>query len=65
MKKPAECDDSSLAPELPISTIRGMCPGIRSDVPNDSEHIQSTDNSEDIEDNFVSPPDPRWTTKQH
>lgn len=43
MKKQAECDDSNLVLELPMSAIRGMCPGIRSDVPNDAEHIQNTE----------------------
>jgi len=40
MKKQAECDDSNLAPELPIAAIRGMCSGISADVPNDAEHIE-------------------------
>ena len=29
--------DSKLAPELPVSAIRGMCLGINTDVPNDAE----------------------------
>ncbi len=28
-----------LVPVLPISAIRGMCPGINTDVPNDSEDV--------------------------
>ena len=30
-------DHVELVPELPITSIRGMCPGINTDVPNDPE----------------------------
>lgn len=32
-----------LAPEPPISTIRGMCRGINPDVPNDAECTRAAD----------------------
>lgn len=32
-----------LAPEPPISPIRGMCRGINTDVPNDAECTQAAD----------------------
>lgn len=32
-----------LAPEPPISTIRGMCRSINTDVPNDAECTQTAD----------------------
>ena len=34
---------SDLAPEPPISTIRGMCRGINTDMPNDVEDTQGAD----------------------
>ena len=30
-------DRVELVPELPMSSIRGMCPGLDTDVPNDAE----------------------------
>ncbi len=30
-------DRVELVPELPVSAIRGMCPGLNTDVPNDGE----------------------------
>jgi len=34
---------SKLAPEPPIFSIRGMCRGINTDVPNDAERKQTAD----------------------
>ena len=34
-------DHVELMPELPISSIRGMCPGINTDVPDDAEDADS------------------------
>ena len=45
MKKATERVDADpkLAPALEISTIRGMCPGISTDVLNDTDHTQAAD----------------------
>ena len=40
--QPAHC--AKLAPEPPVSTIRGMCRGIHTDVPSDAECTQVADN---------------------
>lgn len=34
---------SKLAPEPPLSAIRGMCRGINTDVPNDADCTQAAD----------------------
>ena len=41
VKQPAHY--AKLAPEPPVSAIRGMCRGIHTDVPNDAEHKQDAD----------------------
>jgi hypothetical protein len=45
LKTTADLIDSNakLNPEPPISAIRGMCRGINTDVPNDTEDTQGAD----------------------
>ena len=45
MKNPADANypDATLKPERPNSAVRGMCPGINTDVPDDAEETQDAD----------------------
>lgn len=60
MNKVAEYadSDSNLAFDQPIIAIRGMCPGISTDMPNDAEHIPNTDDAERTREGAGSPTTP-------
>jgi len=58
VEQAAECADTNLAPELPVSAIRDMCPGISAEVLNDAEHIEIIADSEHKDAHSGSPPAP-------